>query len=75
MKVSISFFYVFFNGQLYSLQTFKRFTLDNLKTFFSYKKNLVVMEYNGKIIPPQNWSRITLKNLDKIEILTIVGGG
>ena len=35
----------------------------------------MVMEYNGKIIPPQNWSSITLKNFDKIELLTIVGGG
>lgn len=75
MKVSISFISIYFNGELYSFQTYKLLTLENLRTFFNYKKNLIVIEYNRKIIHPENWSSITLKNLDKIEILTIVGGG
>ena len=75
MKVSISFISIYFNGELYSFQTYKLLTLENLRTFFNYKKNLILIEYNRKIIHPENWSSITLKNLDKIEILTIVGGG
>jgi thiamine biosynthesis protein ThiS len=75
MKVSIFIFYIFFNGERYVFQTYKFFTLENLRTFFNYKKNLIVIEYNGKIIHPENWSMITLKNFDTIEILTVVGGG
>lgn len=75
MKVTTSFLVLFFNGEPYLFQSFKLFTLDNLRTFFNYKKNLIVMEYNGKIIHPENWSCIILNNYDKIEILTIVGGG
>lgn len=75
MKITTSFLCIYFNGELYSLQSFKLFTLDNLRTFFSYKKNLIVMEYNGRIIHPENWPCIILKNFDRIEILTIVGGG
>ena len=75
MKVPIFFFYIFFNGELYFFRSYKLFTLDNLRSFFNYQKNVIVIEYNGKIIPPENWSSIPLINLDKIEILTIVGGG
>lgn len=75
MKITTFFLFIFFNGESYSVQSFKLFTLDNLRTFFNYKKNLIVMEYNGKIIHPENWSGIILKNYDRIEILTIVGGG
>lgn len=75
MKSARFVFFLFFNGELYLFQSFKFFTLENFRTFFNYKKNLIVMEYNGKIIHPENWSNIRLKNYDKIEILTIVGGG
>lgn len=75
MKITTSFLFFFINGESYSVQSFKLFSLDNLRTFFNYKKNLIVMEYNGKIIHPENWSSIILNNYDRIEILTIVGGG
>jgi thiamine biosynthesis protein ThiS len=64
-----------FNGEPYKLQSYKLFTLKEILTFFDYKENLVVLEYNGKISTPKNWSRIPLKNQDRLEILTIVGGG
>lgn len=75
MKITTSFLFFFINGEPYSVQSFKLFNLDNLKTFFNYKKNLIVIECNGKIIHPENWSSIILNNYDRIEILTIVGGG
>jgi thiamine biosynthesis protein ThiS len=65
----------FFNGELYNLQAYKIFTLKDLIKFFNYKQNIVVIEYNGKICPPRKWSTITLKNRDKVELITIVGGG
>jgi sulfur carrier protein len=65
----------FFNGELYNLKTYKNFTLDDLIKFFNYKENLVVIEYNGKISHPNLWSTINLKKNDRVELLTIVGGG
>jgi thiamine biosynthesis protein ThiS len=75
MKIKAFSFDIFLNGKIYSFQTYKLFSLDNLRAFLNYKKNLIVIEYKGKIIHPNTWSSILLKDLDKIEILTIVGGG
>lgn len=75
MKIKIFSFNISLNGQLCSIKTYKRFSLDDLRIFFDCQKNLIVLEYNGRIIHPNNWSNIILNNLDKIEILTIVGGG
>lgn len=66
---------VFFNGEVYNLETYKMFTLEDLIKFFNYKENLVVIEYNGKIYHPNLWRTINLKKNDRVELLTIVGGG
>ncbi len=75
MKTKVFLISFLFNGELYYLQTYKLFTLKDLIKFFSYKENLVVLEYNGKILNPKLWGSIKLKNHDQLEILTIVGGG
>lgn len=66
---------IFFNGDPFVISSYKVFTLYDLIDFFKYKKNLIVLEYNGKIAHPETWSNILLKNNDKIELVTIVGGG
>lgn len=68
-------FSIFFNGDSYRFQSYKIFTLEDFRIFLNYKKKLIIIEYNGKIISSKNWNQISLKNKDKIEILTIVGGG
>ncbi len=75
MKTKIFSLNFFFNGEAYNLKMYKLVSLRDLIEFFNYKKNLVVIEYNGKITNPKNWSQIFIKFNDKIEILTIVGGG
>jgi len=35
----------------------------------------VICEYNGEITPQERWSQITLNGDDKIELLSLVGGG
>jgi len=75
MKVKQFTIKFFFNGELYNLQTYKIFTLGDLIKFFNYKENLVVIEYNGKIAHPKLWRTVRLKNFDKVELITIVGGG
>jgi sulfur carrier protein len=61
------------NGDKYS--TKYELTLLELITYFNYKTSLFVLEYNHKICERKNWDNIFLKNNDKIEIITIVGGG
>ena len=63
----------FLNGQQY----FTNYELNILEliTYFNYNAALFVLEYNNKICERKNWDKIVLKNNDKIEIITIVGGG
>lgn len=75
MKTKVFLISFFFNGELYHLQTYKIFTLKDLIKFFSYQENLVVLEYNGKILNPKLWPYKKLQNHDQLEIVTIVGGG
>ena len=61
------------NGEQYF--TYEEITLLELITYFNYKKALLVLEYNNLICNKKNWSKIFIMNHDKIEIVTIVGGG
>ena len=63
----------FFNGQKYS--TVEVVTLSDLINYFGYKSILFVLEYNQYICNETEWHKIEIKNNDKIEIITIVGGG
>jgi sulfur carrier protein len=61
------------NGQEYS--TASDLTILELIQYFNYNTSLLVLEYNNLICNKTNWSNTFLKNDDKIEIVTIVGGG
>jgi sulfur carrier protein len=63
----------YLNGQTYL--TSYPLTLLELLIYFNYNKSLLVLEYNNLICNQENWNRITIQNEDKIEIVTIVGGG
>ena len=63
------------NGEYYNLRCIKCFSIQNLIDFFNYNQQLLVLEYNGIILSPTCWKKTRLKNNDKIEILTLVGGG
>jgi sulfur carrier protein len=63
----------YLNGQTYL--TSYPLTLLELLMYFNYNKSLLVLEYNNLICNQENWNRITIQNEDKIEIVTIVGGG
>ena len=36
---------------------------------------LIVVEFNGTILSPQNWRQQNVQDGDSLEIVTIVGGG
>ncbi len=40
-----------------------------------FDPRLVALEYNGEILHRQYWESTTLKAGDRLEIVTIVGGG
>jgi len=63
-----------FNGQRYLSQDTK-FTVFDLLNYFDYNPSLLVIEYNNFILIKKNWNKIVISNNDKIEVLTIVGGG
>jgi len=44
-------------------------------TQLNYNPRLVAVEYNGEILHRQHWSDTTVNEGDKLEIVTIVGGG
>ena len=65
--------YFILNGQKYV--TDHDLTLLELVKYFNYNTSLLVLEYNNLICKKKNWDKIFIQNNDKIEIVTIVGGG
>lgn len=61
------------NGELYYSQ--KDLTLFDIITYFNYNDSLLVLEYNNLLLDKRKWGKIIIKDKDKIEIVTIVGGG
>ena len=66
-----TFFYL--NGQEYFVNS--NLTILEIVTYFNYNTSLLVLEYNSQICNRTNWHKIYLTDKDKIEIVTIVGGG
>ena len=61
------------NGKSY--KTKSTLTVFSLLLYLGFKLNLVVIDYNGTILPKEFWSKTFLREKDQIEILTIAGGG
>ena len=65
--------YFTLNG--YQYFTDHELTILELINYFDYNASLFVLEYNNLICDKKNWDKIKLQRHDKIEIVTIVGGG
>ena len=61
------------NGQNYFIK--QDVNLFDLINYFNYNDYLLVLEHNNLIQPKENWRNTFIKDQDKIEIVTIVGGG
>ena len=61
------------NGHKYFTE--QDLTIFELINYFNYNTSLLVLEYNNLICSKNDWDKIIIKNDDKIEIVTIVGGG
>ena len=53
----------------------KRALLSNTLHLLGYKQNTVVVEVNDLIVNSKKWDNLTLKEGDRLEIVSIVGGG
>jgi sulfur carrier protein len=63
----------FLNGERYSID--QKISLFDLIMYFNYNDSLLVLEYNNFICAKKQWKTTFIKNNDKIEVVTIVGGG
>lgn len=63
----------FFNGEEYFIN--KTISLLELLDYFNYQSSLFVLEYNHFICNKNKWKEIQIQKNDRIEIITIVGGG
>ena len=64
------------NGEIKFLnsESFKN-TLANVMTELGYDPGKIVVEFNGLIIPSDQWEEQKVQDGDNLEIVTIVGGG
>jgi sulfur carrier protein len=65
--------YFFINGQKYYSK--QELSILELIKYFNYNTSLLVLEYNNFIYNKEKWTNTFIKDKDKIEIITIVGGG
>nr|YP_011005410.1 hypothetical protein V2475_pgp006 [Chorda asiatica]QWK43185.1 hypothetical protein [Chorda asiatica]WAM62273.1 hypothetical protein [Chorda asiatica] len=75
MKIKIFFLSVFLNGSKYKIYMNKTSQLVDILEFFNHERQLIIIEQNGKIQNKLNNKPQYFKDKDKIEIITIVGGG
>ena len=68
MKISI-------NGEEKLIQSNKNISLNETMKLLGYSSNTVVVELNNLIINSEEWENKYIKNGDKLEIVSIVGGG
>ncbi|MFZ0406653.1 MAG: sulfur carrier protein ThiS [Cyanobium sp.] len=50
-------------------------TLVEVLEGLGYRPQLVVVEFNGEILPRQRWGAQAVVESDVLEVVTIVGGG
>lgn len=65
--------YFSLNGQFY--YTNQILTLFDITLYFNYNDSLLVLELNQLIYSKNLWHQTFISNQDKIEIVSIVGGG
>ena len=63
----------FLNGKKFLIK--KNITLKEIINYFNYNTALYIVEYNNLICNEDKWEYIKITLDDKIEIITIVGGG
>lgn len=63
----------FLNGKKFLIK--ENITLKDLINYFDYPKTLCIIEYNNLIYTEDKWQNVKINLNDKIEVISIVGGG
>ena len=63
------------NGDERLIESNKSISLNETISLLGYSSNTVVVEVNKLIINSAEWNEKYIKNGDKLEIVSIVGGG
>nr|YP_010197672.1 Thiamine biosynthesis protein [Gracilaria flabelliformis subsp. simplex]UAD86088.1 Thiamine biosynthesis protein [Gracilaria flabelliformis subsp. simplex] len=64
---------IFINGQAFNC--YINMSLKELLNYLEFELNSIVVEHNNRIIHSTEFDKTFFKSQDKIEIITIVGGG
>ena len=64
---------LFVNGESQSVPT--KLTMRQLLVHLQLEPRMVAVEYNGEILHRQNWDNTVMTEGDRLEIVTMVGGG
>lgn len=46
-----------------------------LLIYLGFNTELILVDYNGTLLPKEEWELLPLKDNDSLEILTLAGGG
>ena len=63
----------FLNGYHYC--SYRYLTLEELLDYFAFSDKVFIVEYNDKLCNQTCWRKQIIKDDDKIEVISIVGGG
>ena len=63
------------NGEEKQIQTNASISLNETVKLLGYSSNTIVVELNKLIINSEEWENEYIKDGDKLEIVSIVGGG
>ena len=63
------------NGEEKIFQCNESFSLNEIMKLLGYSSNTVIVELNNLIINSEEWKIKYIKDGDKLEIVSIVGGG
>ena len=64
---------VIINGKKYNFCS--PMNISELISYLGFNIKVIVIDYNATVLPKELWGNTKLTNGDKIEILTIAGGG
>lgn len=56
-------------------EDFENINLNDLIEKYGIKKDFVVIELNGEIIPKDNYEEVYIASDDNVEVISFVGGG
>ena len=63
------------NGEERFIQSNRNISLNETMQLLGYSSNTVIVELNNLIINSKEWNNNYIKDGDKLEIVSIVGGG